>query len=301
MSWHRLSRDEMARRVAQDIPDGSYVNLGIGLPTLVGNVRPRRPRDHLPLRERHPRGRPGAAAGRGGPRAHQRRARPLVTLLPGGSYFHHTDSFVIMRGGHLDVSVLGAFQVACQGRPGELGDRRRRVPARGRRRDGPGGRREADPGADHAHHLDRRAQADGALHLPADRRARRRPDLHRPRGARRDQGRLPGPRDGRRPHRGRAAGPHRRAAARSRTTCRCCRPPERRPAGDGGARPGQGKTTVRVPLRSTRWSRCQPTARASAMHSRSRPTSTSRSGVAAWSTRATSCSMIGPSSSSAVT
>ncbi len=119
----RWTRDEMARRVARDIPDGAVVNLGIGLPTLVAN--------HLPL--------PGWAADAADGRevmVHSENGvlgvgpapapgdedydlvnagkRP-VTLLPGGSYFHHTDSFAMMRGGHLDICVLGAFQVSGTG------------------------------------------------------------------------------------------------------------------------------------------------------------------------------------------
>jgi 3-oxoadipate CoA-transferase beta subunit len=108
------SRQAMAARVAQDIPEGAHVNLGIGLPTLVAN--------HL-LADREvflhsengvlgmgPAPQPGAEdwdlinAG-----------KQAVTLRPGGSYFHHADSFAMMRGGHLDICVLGAFQVSAQG------------------------------------------------------------------------------------------------------------------------------------------------------------------------------------------
>ena len=110
----RLTRDQMAARVARDIPEGSYVNLGIGLPTLVGN--------HLPadreiflhsengLLGMGPAPAPGAEdydlinAG-----------KQPVTLRPGGAYFHHADSFAMMRGGHLDICVLGAFQVSVSG------------------------------------------------------------------------------------------------------------------------------------------------------------------------------------------
>jgi 3-oxoadipate CoA-transferase beta subunit len=92
----RLTRDEMAQRVAQDIPEGAYVNLGIGVPTLVAN--------HLDPPA------PGAEddelinAG-----------KQHVTLLTGGAFFHHADSFAMMRGGHLDYCVLGAFQVSAKG------------------------------------------------------------------------------------------------------------------------------------------------------------------------------------------
>lgn len=114
MSGRRLSTDEIAAMVARDIPPGSYVNLGIGQPTKVAN--------HLP-------------AGSGvvlhtengmlnmGPEAHGDEVDPdlinagkvPVTELPGAAYFHHADSFAMMRGGHLDCCVLGAYQVSAGG------------------------------------------------------------------------------------------------------------------------------------------------------------------------------------------
>ena len=109
-----LSKHEMAMVVAQDIPGGSFVNLGIGQPTLVA--------DHLP---------PGSGVVlhtengmlNMGPAATGDEVDPdltnagkvPVTELPGSSYFHHADSFAMMRGGHLDVCVLGAFQVSATG------------------------------------------------------------------------------------------------------------------------------------------------------------------------------------------
>ena len=110
----RLTRDQMAARVARDIPEGSYVNLGIGLPTLVGN--------HLqPDREIFLHSENGLLGMGPAPAAGEEdydlinAGKQPVTLLPGGAYFHHADSFAMMRGGHLDFCVLGAFQVSAAG------------------------------------------------------------------------------------------------------------------------------------------------------------------------------------------
>lgn len=114
MRAHALSRTAMARRVAQDLPDGSYVNLGIGLPTLVANHVPEG-REIIYHSENGILGLgPAPAPGHEDPELINA-GKELTTLLPGGAYFHHTDSFMIMRGGHLDVSVLGAFQVSERG------------------------------------------------------------------------------------------------------------------------------------------------------------------------------------------
>jgi 3-oxoadipate CoA-transferase, beta subunit len=109
-----LDRDELAARVARDIPTGAYVNLGIGLPTRVASFLD--PARQVVLHTEN--GMLGM-----GPEAHGDDVDPdlinagktPVTELPGASYFHHADSFAMMRGGHLDVCVLGAFQVAANG------------------------------------------------------------------------------------------------------------------------------------------------------------------------------------------
>jgi len=108
------TRDEIAARVAVDIPDGAVVNLGIGLPTKVAN--------HLPSDREVILHSENGVIGMGPAPAKGEEDYDLinagkqpVTLLPGGCFFHHADSFAMMRGGHLDVCVLGAFQVSAGG------------------------------------------------------------------------------------------------------------------------------------------------------------------------------------------
>ncbi|WP_182903048.1 3-oxoacid CoA-transferase subunit B [Microbispora sp. H10830] len=109
-----LGRDELAALVARDIPPGAFVNLGIGQPTTVA--------DHLPAGSGVVLHTENGMLGMG-PAAHGDEIDPdltnagkmPVTELPGASYFHHADSFAMMRGGHLDVCVLGAFQVSERG------------------------------------------------------------------------------------------------------------------------------------------------------------------------------------------
>ena len=114
MTYQKRSKDQLAARVARDIPEGAVVNLGIGQPTLVANHIPRE-REVLLHSENGLLGMgPAPAPGEEDYDLINAGKQP-VTLLPGGSYFHHTDSFAMMRGGHLDICVLGAFQVSATG------------------------------------------------------------------------------------------------------------------------------------------------------------------------------------------
>ena len=114
MSYTRRNKDELAARVAQDIPEGATVNLGIGQPTLVANHIPSS-REVLLHSENGILGMgPAPAKGLEDYDLINAGKQP-VTLLPGGAYFHHADSFAMMRGGHLDICVLGAFQVSATG------------------------------------------------------------------------------------------------------------------------------------------------------------------------------------------
>ncbi len=110
----KWTKNEMAARVARDIHDGAVVNLGIGMPTLVAN--------HLGAAKEVMLHSENGVIGMGpAPAAGEEdydlinAGKQPVTLLPGGVYFHHADSFAMMRGGHLDICVLGAFQVAANG------------------------------------------------------------------------------------------------------------------------------------------------------------------------------------------
>ena len=108
------NREEMAARAAQDIPNGSYVNLGIGIPELVAKFVPEG-REFIYHTE-------NGMLGMGPPPTEEERdldlmnaGKKYVTAVPGACYFHHADSFSMIRGGHIDVCVLGTMQVAANG------------------------------------------------------------------------------------------------------------------------------------------------------------------------------------------
>ncbi|HCQ49998.1 MAG TPA: 3-oxoadipate CoA-transferase, partial [Achromobacter sp.] len=112
--YQPLTREAMARRLALDIPDGSYVNLGIGMPVLVAACLP----DDREIVLHSENG----ILGMGPPPSEDainldliNAGKQPVTLLAGGAYFHHADSFAMMRGGHLDICVMGGMQVAANG------------------------------------------------------------------------------------------------------------------------------------------------------------------------------------------
>jgi 3-oxoadipate CoA-transferase beta subunit len=114
MTYQRLTREQIVQRVAKDIPEGAYVNLGIGLPTKIAN--------HLDINKEIFLQSENGVLGMGpAPEKGEEDSdlinagKEFITLLEGGSYFHHGDSFTMMRGGHIDICVLGAFQVAENG------------------------------------------------------------------------------------------------------------------------------------------------------------------------------------------
>jgi 3-oxoadipate CoA-transferase, beta subunit len=114
LKYEKLNRDQLAARVARDIPEGAYVNLGIGLPTMVAN--------HFEAGKEVFLQSENGLLGMGPAPAKDLEDYDLinagkqpVTLLAGGAFFHSADSFAMMRAGHLDIAVLGAFQVSANG------------------------------------------------------------------------------------------------------------------------------------------------------------------------------------------
>ena len=113
-SYQKRSKDQLAKRIAQDIPEGATVNLGIGMPTLVANHMDKELEVLLHSENGILGMGPAPAAGEEDYDLINAGKQP-VTLQKGGAFFHHADSFAMMRGGHLDICVLGAFQVSATG------------------------------------------------------------------------------------------------------------------------------------------------------------------------------------------
>ncbi|MCO7511239.1 3-oxoacid CoA-transferase subunit B [Serratia fonticola] len=110
----KLTHQQLAERIARDIPEGAYVNLGIGIPTQIANYLPADKEIFLHSENGILGMGPAPAAGEEDPELINA-GKQAVTLLKGGCFFHHGDSFAMMRGGHLDICVLGAYQVSEQG------------------------------------------------------------------------------------------------------------------------------------------------------------------------------------------
>nr|WP_269212064.1 3-oxoacid CoA-transferase subunit B [Lelliottia nimipressuralis] len=109
-----MTHQQLAERIARDIPEGAYVNLGIGMPTQIANYLPA-DREIFLHSENGILGMGPAPAPGEEDRELINAGKQPVTLLAGGCYFHHGDSFTMMRGGHLDICVLGAYQVSAGG------------------------------------------------------------------------------------------------------------------------------------------------------------------------------------------
>lgn len=109
-----LTHQQLAERIARDIPEGAYVNLGIGMPTQIANYLPADREIFLHSENGILGMGPAPAPGEEDAELINAGKQP-VTLLSGGCYFHHGDSFTMMRGGHLDICVLGAYQVSARG------------------------------------------------------------------------------------------------------------------------------------------------------------------------------------------
>jgi len=197
---NRYSREQMAERVARDIPEGAYVNLGIGLPTKVANYLPPEREVFLHSENGLLGMGPAPAPGEEDDDLINAGKQP-VTLLTGGAYFHHADSFGMMRGGHLDICVLGAFQVAANG---DLANWHTgapdAIPA-------VGGAMDLAIGAKQVFVMMEHQTKAGESKIVAE---LRQPHLYRPGRDRRHARRPARARDGARPYPGRPAGRHRR-------------------------------------------------------------------------------------------
>ena len=201
-----LTRSEMAARVARDIPEGWYVNLGIGAPLQIADYVPAE-REVIFHSENGVLGMGPAPAPDEINRWLINAGKQYVTLRTGGSYMHHADSFALIRGGHLDLCVLGAFQVAENGDIANWSTSDNdTAPAVGGAMDLAAGARQLWVLMEHYDQI-RRQPAGAPLHLSAHRARRRQARLYQSRRARRHRRGFCGSRNG--------AGPHARCAAKS--------------------------------------------------------------------------------------
>jgi 3-oxoadipate CoA-transferase beta subunit len=176
------TREQMAARAAQDIPDGSYVNLGIGIPELIAHFVPDG-REFIYHTE-------NGLLGMGPPPSDDEKdldlmnaGKKYVTAMPGAAYFHHADSFSMIRGGHIDYCVLGTMQVAANG---DIANWSTGAPdaipaVGGARRDGPGSGREKYFRHNAAYDQDGRAETGREVQLSAHRAGRCVSHFHQPR------------------------------------------------------------------------------------------------------------------------
>ncbi len=192
-----LKRRQIAWRAAQDLADGAYVNLGIGLPTLVSDFIP----DDREIVLHSENGILGVGPAPGANEVDPdliNAGKQPITLVTGGSYVHHTDSFLMIRGGHLDLALLGAFEVAENGDLANwTTDDPGFPPGVGGAMDLAVGAKEIRVLVEHTTKIGRAAHPQ-ALRIPADRRRCGAPDLYRSRRHRRDARRSRRPRDRRR-------------------------------------------------------------------------------------------------------
>ena len=153
----KLTREQIAMRAAQELRDGYYVNLGIGMPTLVANYIPEGVEVVLQSENGMLGIGPVPARGRRGPRPHQRRQADGHRDRRARSFFDSAESFAMIRGGHIDLAILGAMEVSAAGRPGQLDDPGQDGQGHGRRH-GSGRRRPPGRHHDGARQQGRRAQ-----------------------------------------------------------------------------------------------------------------------------------------------